>query len=188
MLALVLRYEHRISPRSIIHSSGITVVSQETGRSKPLTAATFDSLDAAKGAVKALASDTRISVLTRKTIPSFPAPLFHTLLATCFLLHVSALILSVPRYARFLSPDAHATSSWSNIVRVALMLLAIIPPNLWGLIVIPAVVGLATLVRHDGTELWKYSEHCTIFFELKKEARVVVENVVVSDKETPVVT
>lgn len=158
IIAAVLRYE------STAARSAIQLPIEDTEETIPVSKEVID---------EPAPVDTKITVPITN-VPSFPAPLFHLCLAVLFAVHVPAIVLSLPRFQYlYTSPDASSMS-----LSLLFAVLATVPPQLWGLIAVPAVIAAATHIRGDGKDLWRYAEQWVIVHKKeKKTAAPAVEAV-----------
>ena len=130
-----MRYEYS-------HPSGILKLPQDGAKADPV-------------------ADPELRTVTiPRTNPSFPAPLFHISIGTFFLVHIPALLLSIPKFQYlYISADVPLPT------RLVFVIFAEVPPQVWALIAVPSVVAVASKVRGDGHELWTYAERWVVHCE-----------------------
>lgn len=103
-------------------------------------------------------------VIITKDYPVFPKPLFYTLLAGVFAVHIPAIVFSTP-FVQSAYPNLFNGAAYhvlSRIVWVSLLL----PGEMWTAVVCPVIVVAACLIRKDGGKLWRYQEVLTKPLEL----------------------
>lgn len=85
--------------------------------------------------------------------PRFSAPLFHTILAFAFLVHVPAIFLNVPVTEHFMIP-----ADGSDELLALRKVLRTFPGQTWALAIIPVALALASVLRADRRKALGYSE------------------------------
>lgn len=106
----------------------------------------------------------------------FPKPLFYTLLTGVFVLHIPGIVLSTLIAYESLSLNSTAHPMLSGAVKIILSF----PSQTWAVVLHPILVGIACIVRKDGTALWRYHEEPlspapTEIVEEKAEQKVQTE-------------
>ena len=144
LIAMILRYEYTLSPNYAPLDNDDAMIH----------GASDEKLVKSDASPKVVATETtRSSVSVSRTFPFFSAPLFHVTLLCYFLLHVPALILVHPRF-QYLWAD----KTRSDAQRLLYLLIVETPPQVYLALFIPSVIGLAALVRKDGSAMWRYAE------------------------------
>lgn len=144
LTALVLRYEHSLSNPAF----NLPASNEELA---PLTQA--------EGGQSAVSHSTKEAIDARVPVPQdrprFSKPLFYTLLAALFAIHVPSILLS----GLLACKSHHLDSATANPILIGTAkMIVLIPSQFWTILVHPLLVGVACLVRKDGAALWRYHE------------------------------
>jgi len=169
IIALVLRYEWSVSEAA----KGIPALEMEF----PETEGEIKLEETATSPLSQLPTAPQFSCNVPRKLPSFSAPLFNLSLGALILVHIPAVLLSQPRYS---SLYTEPSDEISINLRMVLAVLANMPPQLWGVVLIPVIVGFAAKIRGDGGALWRYSEEWIIMN--KKETTEVQVGAVEAQK------
>lgn|SRR5258707_8240855 len=156
LISMILRYEYTVSPNYTPLDNNDTMLCG-TGDVVPEKSVKAD----ASPPVVATET-TRPAVRVSRTSLSFSAPLFHFTLLCYFLMHVPALILVHPRF-QYLWEDQTRPAAQ----RLLFSLIVEMPPQVYLTFFIPIIVGLAVLVRKDGSAMWRYAERWVLPIERK---------------------
>lgn len=159
IIGIVLRYEYT-------RSTGILKLPTAQSISLAESSPVLDTHPSADSDSDLAPTSKTFSIDILRKSPSFSAPLFHVALATLFIVHIPALYLVIPRHRYLLSSPS--VPEW---IRTVLVFVAEMPPQLLAIVIVPAVIAIATRVRGDGNELWNYSEHWVLVHK-KESARV----------------